>query len=111
MNLLLSVAVAFLGAWVWILSSHGLPQEQLDALQLIHRQIGEEHVEPPQRRPHLLVVAKFRPAAPLFRRVLRGLLFVLFCLRHRSLPLIRVGGASGLLARPPRVSHNLLTDN
>ncbi len=47
MNLLLSVAVAFLGAWVWILSSHGLPQEQLDALQLIHRQIGEEHVEPP----------------------------------------------------------------
>ena len=31
MNLLLSLAVAILGAWVWLLSSHGLPPEQLKA--------------------------------------------------------------------------------
>ena len=48
MNLLLSVTVAVLGAWVWLLSSHGLPQAQLDAFQLVYRQISEEYVEEPR---------------------------------------------------------------
>ena len=48
MNLLLSLAVAVLGAWVWLLSSHGLPPEQLKALELVHRQIADEYVQSPE---------------------------------------------------------------
>ena len=46
MNLLLSVAVAVLGAWVWLLSRHDLPAEQLQALQLVYSQIESEAVKP-----------------------------------------------------------------
>lgn len=47
MNLVLSLAVAVLGAWVWLLSSHRLPRDQLEALQLVHDQIADEYVTPP----------------------------------------------------------------
>lgn len=48
MNLLLSLAVAILGAWVWLLSSHSLPPEQLKALELVYRQINDEYVKSPE---------------------------------------------------------------
>ena len=47
MNLVLSLAVVALGSWVWLLSSHRLPGEQLAALELVHDRIAEEYVAPP----------------------------------------------------------------
>jgi carboxyl-terminal processing protease len=47
MNVALGLAVGVLGVWVWLLSSRSLPRAQLDALELVFRQISAESVDPP----------------------------------------------------------------